>query len=466
MRLIPKLEPRLLRTASFRLAAAYVVLFAASTLVLGGVVFWIASDALNQQLRARILAESAALQGEYRIGGLDRLVAAVRLGGRGAAALDDRVQAADGRRLAGTLPRVAPRPGWVDLEAGDARADGEADQTGEVPEHVRALVTQLPGGVWLAVGDDLGRIEEVQATILGAFAWALGLGVLLGGAGGVLLSRSFLRRVDTIGRTAQAIIAGDLTQRIPLRGTGDDLDRLAATLNRMLDRIAALMDSLRQVSADVAHDLRTPLARLVQTLDTARRHAATPEAFRAALDTAAEETEAILETFAALLRIAQVEGGSRRAGFRAVDLSALAASVGEAFAPSIEAAGHRFVAAITPGVSVRGDGDLLANLLANLLDNALRHTPAGSTIRLGLAIEGGAEAGRAALSVADDGPGVPAAERARIFDRFYRAEHSRTTPGSGLGLAMVAAIAELHEAALTAEDAGPGLRVRLVFPPG
>ena len=147
-----------------------------------------------------------------------------------------------------------------------------------------------------------------------------------------------------------------------------------------------------------------------------------------------------------------------------VDLSALAASVGEAFAPSIEAAGDHFVAEVAPGVSVRGDGELLANLLANLLDNALRHTSAGSTIRLALAIQGGEGAGRAALSVADDGPGVPADERARIFDRFYRAEHSRTTPGSGLGLAMVAAIAELHEATLTAEDAGPGLRVRLVFP--
>ena len=453
---------RLGRSTSLRFALLYVVLFAASTAVLGGVVFWIARDALVHQMRARILAETASLHAEWRTGGLGALVEAVRRDGRGAGALDYGVQAADGGRVAGELPRLAPRPGWVRLARPTGDAEQEAEQRGEHPERLLVLMTPLGAGHWLGVGDDLGRISEVQDAILAAFAWALGLVVLLGGAGGVWLSRAFLRRVDAIGRTAEAIIAGDLARRIPVRGTGDDLDRLAGTLNRMLDRITALMESLRQVSADVAHDLRTPLTRLMQQLDTARTHATTLGAYREAVDAAVAETEAILATFAALLRIAQVEGGSRRAAFREVDLSALTASLGESYAPSIEAADHRFAAAIAPGVRIEGDAPLLTQMLANLLDNALRHTPAGTTIRLDLVVVGG----RAVLRVADDGPGVPAAERRRILERFYRTERSRSTPGSGLGLALVAAVAELHGATVAAEDAAPGLAVAVAFPLG
>ena len=453
--------PRLWRTTSLRFAALYVALFAASTVLLGGVVFWIARDALTHQMRARILAETESLRAERRTAGPAALARAVRRDGRGAGALDYRVQAADGSRIAGELPRLPPRAGWTILARPTGQAERETEQRGENPERLLVLMTPLDAGSWLAVGDDLGRISEVQDAILAAFAWALGLVVLLGGGGGILLSRAFLHRVDTIGRTAEAIIAGDLSRRIPERGTGDDLDRLAGTLNRMLDRIGALMESLRQVSADVAHDLRTPMARLMQQLDTARTHATTLAAYREAVDAAVAETESILASFAALLRIAQVEGGSRRAAFREVDLSALTASVAETYAPSIEAADHRFVVAIAPGLRIEGDAPLLTQMLANLLDNALRHTPAGTTIRLGL----GLEHGRAVLRLADDGPGVAAAERGRILERFYRTERSRSTPGSGLGLTLVAAVAELHDAGLTVADAAPGLAVVVAFPP-
>lgn len=457
-----RLKSRLFRTASFRFAAAYVALFAASTMILGGTVFWIASGALNAELRARIEAEHAERVSEFRAGGMARLIAAIRRGERGVHALDERVQAADGTRLAGTLPSIPPRAGWIDLTADDSEAGGATVQHGARPELVRALVSPLPGGAWLAVGDDLGRVREAQATILGAVVWALALGVVLGVAGGVALSRAFLRRVDAIGRTAEAIIAGDLTRRVPLRGTGDDLDRLAGTLNRMLERIAALMESLRQVSADVAHDLRTPLTRLTQTLETARHEATSPAQFRAALAAAGAETASILETFDALLRIAEVEAGARRAGFRPLDLSALAASVAEAYAPAIEATGRRFETPIAPGIGLRGDRELLAQALANLLDNALRHAPEGRRIALGLRREGAG----LVLWVDDNGPGVPEAERGRIFARFYRAERSRTSPGNGLGLAMVAAVAELHGGRAVAEDAGPGLRVEMRLPGG
>ncbi len=458
MRPIPWPEPRLWRSASFRLLALYVLLFALSSVLLGGVVFWIAQGALDRQMRVRIRAETASLVAEARVDGLGRVLDDVRLSERGAGTLVYRLQAADGRRLAGALPWLAARPGWIDVTLGQGR--GEAEQKGENPERVRALVTGLGGGVLLAVGDDLGRAADAETAILGAFAWATGLVVLLGIGGGLVLSRGFLQRVDAIGRTAEAIIQGDLRRRIPVSGVGDDLDRLAGTLNRMLDRIAALMESLRQVSSDVAHDLRTPLSRLLQQLDTARSEANTVADYRAAVDAAAAEAETLLATFAAVLRIAQVEAGGPRARFRPVDLSALVLAVAEAYAPAIEAAGHRLACDATPGIALVGDRELLAQVLANLIENALRHCPVGCTIRLILE----RTAGRMVLAVADDGPGVPEAERGRIFERFFRAEHSRTTPGSGLGLAMVAAVAELHGAAVAAEDARPGLRVRIDFP--
>ncbi len=456
MRPIPWPEPRLWRTASFRLLALYVLLFALSSVLLGGVVFWIAQGALDRQMRVRIRAETASLVAEARADGLARVIDDVRLSERGSGTLVYRVQAADGRGLAGALPRLAPRPGWIDLTLGH----GDEAQEGENQERVRALVTGLGGGVLLAVGDDLDRARDAETAILGAFAWATGLVVLLGIGGGLVLSRGFLLRVDAIGRTAEAIIQGDLRRRIPVSGVGDDLDRLAGTLNHMLDRIAALMESLRQVSSDVAHDLRTPLSRLLQQLDTARSGATTVAEYRAAVEAAAAEAETLLATFAAVLRIAQVEAGGPRARFRPVDLSALVLAVAEAYAPAIEAADHRLVCEAAPGIAIVGDRELLAQVLANLIENALRHCPVGCTIRLTLE----RTAGGVALAVTDDGPGVPEAERGRIFERFFRAEHSRTTPGSGLGLAMVAAVAELHGATVEAEDAGPGLRVRIDFP--
>ena len=450
--------PRLFRTASFRFAALYVALFAASALVLGAAVFLAARAALEGQMTARVEAETAFLRDEFAAGGTERLLAAVRSRGRGASALDYLVQGPDGAHLAGEMPASGPelRPGWRTVEVREAAEDDGR------PERVRALVTALPGGPLLAVGDDLGRLAEVEEAVATAFLWTTGLVALLGVAGGAALSRAFLRRVDAIGRTAEAIIAGDLSRRVPVRGTGDDLDRLSATLNRMLDRIGALMDSLRQVSSDVAHDLRTPLSRLLQRLDDARSHARSLADYEAAVDGAAREAEGLLATFAALLRIAQVEGAAPRAGFAEVDLSAVAEAVADAYRPDAEEAGHRLEAAVAPGVVVRGDKELLTQALANLVENALRHTPAGTRIGLGLHPGG---SGGPVLTVCDDGPGVGVDDLPRLTRRFHRGERSRTTPGNGLGLSLVAAVAELHGAALVLEDAAPGLRAVLRFPP-
>ncbi len=451
---------RILRTASFRLALLYVLSSSASALLLGAVVFWIASSALNREMRMRITAETAALVSEFRAFGATRVIAAIRHREQGAGSLDYLLQGAGGTRLAGDLPGLAG-PGWIDLSLGNREARGQAIEHGGQPERVRVLATALGNGMLLAVGDDLSRTNAAKTAILGAFASVTGLVLLLGILGGVLLSRAFLRRVDAIAVTAQAIIDGDLSQRIPVHGTGDDFDQLAATLNRMLDRIAALMESLRQVSSAIAHDLRTPLARLYQRLDTARTHAASAAEYRQAIDGAILETDEILGTFAALLRIAELEAGTRRSRFRPLDLSALVLSVAEAFAPAIEEATHTLVLDVAPGIRIAGDQQILAQMVSNLLENALRHTPAGATIRLGLE-----RAGKAVrLVVADNGPGVPASERGRIFERFYRGEQSRTTPGSGLGLSLVRAAADLHEAVLSVDDACPGLSIGVTFQP-
>lgn len=446
--------PRLFRTASFRLAALYLLLFTVSAVVLGAVAFFAARSALDEQMTARIESETAFLHDEFHAGGLDRLLAVVRAREHGASALEYTVRR-DGAVLAGEIPpRHTAHPGWTTIIM------SEPGENHDRPERVRALVTNLGRGLLLAVGDDIERIDEVEEAVATAFLWTVGAAALLGIGGGVLLSRAFLRRIDAMTRTTEAIIAGDLARRVPVRGTGDDLDRLASTLNRMLDRIHALMENLRQVSSDVAHDLRTPLSRLYQRLDDARANARSVAEYEAAVEGAAREAEGLLETFAALLRIAQVEGASPREGFGEVDLSTVAETVADAYQPDAEAGGRQLCPVITSDCVVRGDRELLTQALANLVENALRHTPTGTRITLRLIRQGEA----VVLAVADDGPGVPPADLPRLTQRFFRAERSRTTPGNGLGLSLVAAVADLHGATLRIEDAAPGLRVRLAFP--
>lgn len=449
--------PRPLRTTSFQLALLYALLFAGSVIVVGAFVYWTALSALNQQIATQIETESRTLQAEFHSSDLDRLVAAVRerTRSRMAAKLSYLVIGPNGERLAGDLPVIPTHTGWLDIDAGE-NVTGEQTTNAE---WLRVLVVELKGGPRLAVGGDLGQVEEVQEAILGALGSAAGIVLVLGIGGGLALSIGFLRRVDAITRTAEAIIAGDLAQRVPTRGTNDDFDRLAATLNRMLDRIATLLESLRQVSNDVAHDLRMPLARLRQRLESIRDHHLLEANGEAALDIALAEMDTILDTFAALLRIAQIEAGTRRAGFGEVNLSAIFETVIDAFGPAAEDAGKSVIARVEPGIGIRGDRELLTQMLANLVENAIRHTPSGTRIEVSL-IPG--QDGPVGI-VADNGPGVPKEERERIFRRFYRLERSRTTPGSGLGLSLVAAIAALHEISIDLQDNKPGLRVQLTY---
>jgi signal transduction histidine kinase len=326
-------------------------------------------------------------------------------------------------------------------------------------ENIRMLTVALPEGRRLLVGDDEERVEVLDGAVLRGFGWAFAGVVILGVAGGYALSGDVHRRLAAISGTAEAIIDGDLARRVPVRGSDDDLDRLALTFNRMLDRIAGLMESLKQVSSDIAHDMRTPLTRLRQRLEAGL---AAPDERGQALEGALADLDAILDTFAALLRIAQIESGARRAAFRPTDLTGIARTVVDAFAPSAEEQRQSLVLAASGEVMADGDPELLTQMLVNLVENALRHAGAGARIAVAVSMSEGGPV----LAVTDNGPGVPEVERERLFDRFYRLEHSRSTPGSGLGLALVAAVARLHGAEVRLADAGPGLEARVQFARG
>ncbi len=455
---------RVVRTTGFRLAALYASLFGLSVLVLFGVIYWITSSALRQQLAASIEAEVAALVENYNRGGLPNAAGAIeqRLVSGVHRKMVFLLVGPDGRKVAGDLPQRAPYYGWQKLPAPrepGRHSDNERDDDGA--HHLIALGVALPDASFLLVGRDAYPIVEVEEAIVRAFGWAFAITAVLAAIGGGILSLGFLRRVDAINRTTRAIIEGRLTDRVPTRGTNDELDRLALNLNEMLDRVQALMESLRQVSNDIAHDLRMPLSRLRQRLEGARLKARTIPEYETAVDDAIADSDAILRTFAALLRIAQIEAGTRKSAFSVVDLSRVVQSIADAYGPVAEDGGRFLTIQIAPDVRVRGDRELLTQMFANLVENAIRHTPAGT--RIWLALHRRAE-GPLAI-VADTGPGIPVEAREAVFRRFVRLERSRSTAGSGLGLSLVAAVADIHGITVTLRDAEPGLMVLLDFAP-
>ena len=443
--------PRVLQTTTFRLAALCVVGFALSVATLGVVTYFITARTLEGRLDAGITMDMRALQANYRAGGLSQLLAEVRLHEQNHpnGPLDYAV-IVDGGLRAGHLTDWPAVAGWSTLPYRES--DGEDARR-------RFLVANLNGGVTVAIAADPEDVDGIKNVIYYSFLSAFGAVLVLGVAGGTILSLVLLRRVEAIRRTAEAIIAGELSRRVPVRGSGDDLDRLSQTLNHMLDRIAELMGSLRQVSANIAHDLKTPLARLRQRLEAAQIQ---PDNERkAALESAVEQVDDILATFAALLRIAQIEAGTRRSAFAEINLSETFTTVAEAFTPAAEDAGQTLTATIAPNLKFIGDRELLTQMLANLIDNAVRH--AGATA---IVVKLHRHANRIMGCVSDNGRGVPAAEHELIFQRFHRSQESqnRSSAGSGLGLSLVKAVADLHGIAVRAEDAAPGLRVVMRFP--
>ena len=446
--------PRILRSAAFRLMLFYAVLFTASAGALFATVYWTATAAMQNDMAAVLRSEAYQLAEIHRVSGLSGLAQQIarRMNFRTRGPIFYLLQAPNGRVVVGNLPGMPPVNGVIDFVP-------NPDEPAVEPDGERAKLTgfglTLADGSFLLVAQDAARLTDMQHAIVRAFAWAGGLTLLLGIAGGAFLGSSFLRRIDTITRTSRAIMEGDLSARIPMRGTHDEIDQLVTSLNDMLARIQQLMDGLRQVSSDIAHDLRTPLGRLRQHLEDARERAKTTADYDAATDAAIEEADELLETFSALLRIAQVEAGAQKSAFTDIDLSALARSVGEAYQPAAEDSGHTLDIRIEDGVHLTGDRQLLAQMISNLVENALRHTQAGSIVALALRKAGtGFE-----IEVADNGPGIPETEHGKVFDRFYRLDRSRSTAGSGLGLALVKAIAGLHGLAIRLLDRHPGLGV-------
>lgn len=445
-----------LSSASFRLTAAYALLFAVSVSILAAVTYFSVTQELGREFRARIISESKALEAGFQSGGSKQLLSAIadRQRQRLAGGLDYTLFDTNGRRVFGSLPAVPCRSGWTHFTG---PPDGD-EPPGEM-EQLRVHVTPLPGGLCLLVGDDWGPMQRTEALILKSFAWIFFLSLTMAIAGGIFLSSKFLKRIETITRTAEAIIEGDIQSRIPRRNAPDDLDRLAATLNRMLDRTTSLMESLKHLSNDIAHDLRTPLGRLRSSLDLGRRQELSSEEYCALIEKGVEDLDSILEMFGAILRIAQIESGNRRAGFQRFCLSRLVADMCETFAPALEDDGRSLRQEIDPDLWIWGDPELLTLSLANLLENANLHTPLRAEITVALKRAGMG----VSLYVADNGTGVPEAESKHIFQRFYRLETSRTTAGNGLGLSLVAAVADLHTAQLFATDNRPGLKIGMTF---
>jgi signal transduction histidine kinase len=448
------------RTTAFRLTLLHLALTLLGTALLGGVAWWTTVGFAARETQAEVsrgmgvLLQSAALSGARGVA----LSIEARLAADRAGVEYYSLVAPGGQALAGNVGNAPRAVGWQEFPV--RQPDGS-----ERP--VLALVAPLPGGGTLLVGRDLSPVRALQARLLEAAAWVGAGALLLGLLGGVLIGRGVARRAALMEAALAEVQQGDLDRRLPVgasaEGGGDDeFDRLSARINAALDRLQALMTALRSVTDDIAHDLRTPLQRLRQRLDEAGR-ATSPEAWQAQAEAARAECDALLELFAGLLRIAEVEAGSARAGFARFDLSAVAATVAEVYQPEAEARGQALGTGIAPGVAMLGDAALVTQMLANLVANAVRHGREGGRVAIALHPT---PAGGALLEVTDDGPGIPQAEREKVFRRFHRLDAARSTPGSGLGLALVRAVANLHGMDVTLEDAAPGLRVRVQVPPG
>ena len=314
----------------------------------------------------------------------------------------------------------------------------------------------------LLVGNSDRALREVQRILLHGLGWALIATILLAAGSAIYLARRAQQKIDVFATTLSKVSRGEISERVPVTQSHDDLDHVAAQINATLAHLQKLIESVNQASSDIAHDLKKPIGRLRRRLELALRNADDGASFRTQVEESLEELDSIVETFEALLRITQIEAGARRARFSGVELGTVLADVADIYEPVAEEAGDRLVStvAIAERAHVTGDRELLTQLFANLIENAIRHSPQGTRIDVSLQKRGE----RHVAIVADSGPGIPEQERENVFRRLYRLERERATPGSGLGLSLVAAIAELHGAAVELNDNGPGLRVEVSFP--
>jgi signal transduction histidine kinase len=449
--------PRLLASAGFRFAVLFAAMFSVAAIAMVAVLWWATAIALDRQTDAAIRADAIALTERWREAGAAGLAEAIEdritvdVENESIYLLRQVTDAVPMQRLAGNLED------WP----ADTPADGAWFRTRVTHDNntsqARLHRLDLPG-LQLLIGRDEDQRVELRRLLTEGVVYASGAVVLFALAGAWLIRRALQRRLGAAFETSIAIAGGDLAHRVPLSGRDDEFDRLAQTLNTMLDRIATLMAGVRGVSDAIAHDLRTPIARARAKLEVALASAppartAEGEALRAAVEQGIADLDNISRIFQALLRIAEAEAGARRAAFAPFDMVPVLADAAEFYAVAAEARGQVLETALPERLPLVGDRDLLLQAVANLLDNAIKFTPPGGTIRLAAAME---EHG-VAITVSDNGPGMPAEDRSHAGERFFRADKARATPGSGLGLSLVQAMAHLHGGELVLADAEPGL---------
>ena len=448
---------RLVRSLTFRLALIYLGLFAASVGLLLAVAYWTTVAMPLDDVRDAVTREADALADTYVVDGPDALV---RQLDRRAGTISERKAfhafiAPDGRTTAANLPSwpAASAVRWHRFEA-DLYSDGDEE------DHEAFVHDQLfADGARLIVGRDIEDIDEREEVIEQLILWGTAAVLALGLVGGLLMSLAVGRRIEAVNAAARQVIAGDLSGRVATRGTGDDFDRLGDTLNLMLARIERLVEAVSRVSDSIAHELRTPLARLHADLEDLAGEGDEAER-RRLVEQAIGEAGRLQATFDALLRIARIETGRHAIVRRGVDLTRLLHDAAELYAPEAEAQQKTLEIDVDGTLHAAGDPNLLFQAVSNLLDNAIKHTPAGSRIRL----VGKETPQGPTIEVADDGPGIPEPHRSHVVDRFYRVPGSESTPGLGLGLSLVEAVARAHGAELGFSDGAPGLRVSLRLP--
>ncbi len=442
------------RTTSFQLALRFMVLFGAASLGLFAFLFWQTADYVTDRVDDWLRREQTYFHLSDR-GDLEQRLTAHMTADptleRPLTLFD-----ASGNRLAGTVLNVTP----ADLLRlpRETLTDFSVHQDGRTIS-LRGLVHERETGNLLLAARDMADARSFDHILVSAFIWGGLFTAVLGLSGAAVVGANAVRRIDGITLATRRIVSGDLSERLPTHGERDDFDRLAHVINDMLSELERLMQEVKGVCDNIAHDLRTPLTRLLAGLERTRRRAGSVEEHAGAIDEAIVEMRGILQTFAALLRISEVESGARRAGFTDTDVAEVLADAVELYEPVAEARGIRlWLAAPEERPVMRGDPNLLFEVVGNLVDNAVKFTQPGGCVTVRCI----ADSRTVGFEVEDNGPGIPPAERDAVQRRFYRTEESRRTPGSGLGLALVAAVARLHGMELTIADAGPGCRVTVI----
>lgn len=455
---------KLFHTTAFKLTLVYLTVFALFAASLLGYFAWNTRRLANEDIERTVDAEIAGLTGFYNRVGLRRLVDVVENRGRRPGSNVYLITIPTGAALAGNVSSlgdgVIQQIGWA--ETVYRRLD---DPDGS-EHHALVRVQELPGGFRLLVGRDLDERERLYHIIIDTGRWSIALVIVLGLTGGFFVARRVLRRVDAMTETTRTIMAGDLSGRLPVGGSEDELDRLAVNLNAMLERIETLLKGFKEVSDNIAHDLKTPLTRLRNRCEEALRTAKGEPEYRAALNSTIEESDELIRTFNALLMIARAESGEASTPMAEFDASDIARGVGELYDPLADDKGIALkVEAQTPA-PIKGNRELVTQALANLVDNAIKYGGTADTAANGaeIVIKAQSEGDRILLTVADSGPGIAEADRGRVVERFVRLEQSRSEPGSGLGLSLASAVARLHGGELKFEDNHPGLKAVLTLP--